>query len=222
MNEKGTLHEYLSRSTLAFGVGLSLLFAGYWAGRQLHTVWNSWPVVDGVVTNSAVAEILEVPIAKGDGEFHQYQPSVNLRYQVGGQEYTTELPLGYTTTTYQQASADLQSHHAPGTHQAIRYNPRNARDIRFGGLDRGPLAFSFLLIIAGVALCVEGSKDLLKAFWLRMASKPELKAPRVTLPFEGQAPAAGATATLRCPACGRTVEAGQDSCPNCLKSLRAA
>jgi len=91
-------------------------------------------------------------------------------------------------------------------------------------LERGPLAFSLLLLMAGVALCVGGAHDLLTAYALRFTSAPESakEAVGATLPFEGPSPAAPATATLRCHACGRTVEAGQDTCPNCLKSLRAA
>jgi hypothetical protein len=224
MNEKESLQETLSKGALALVVGLSFLFAGYWAGRQLHTVWNVWPIVDGVVTTGTVSEVVEVPTAKGYGEFHQYEPTINVRYQVRSRRYNTDVPLGYTTATYQNAAANLLSRYAPGTHQPIRYNPQDPKDIRFGRLERGPLAFSLLLLMAGVALCVGGAHDLLTAHALRFTSAPESakEAVGATLPFEGPSPAAPATATLRCHACGRTVEAGQDTCPNCLKSLRAA
>jgi hypothetical protein len=224
MDEKENFQETLSRGVLALVVGASLLFAGYWAGRQLHTVWNVWPVVDGMVTGGTVAEVMEVPAAKGDGQFHQYEPTVSIRYQVRGQEYNAELSLGYTTATHEKASANLQSHYATGTHQPIRYNPQDPKDVRFGSLATGPLAFAFLLILAGVMLGVNGTGDLAKAYLLRFASAPEMakEAVGAALPFDAQKPTGAAAATIRCATCGRIVEAGQDTCPNCLKALRAA
>ena len=224
MNEKESIQETISKGALGFVVGISLLFAGYWSGRQLHNVWNVWPLADGVVVRSTVAEVLEVPSAKGDAQIHQFEPKVDLRYRVLGREYTTEAALGFTTASYQKAISNLLSSYAPGMHVPIRYNPQAPKDIRFGKLERGPLAFAFALIMAGVILSVGGVNDLMKGYSRRSRRVPELAKDAIgaTLPFEGQKPDGPAAAAVRCAACGAMVEVGKDACPKCLKSLRAA
>jgi hypothetical protein len=114
--------------------------------------------------------------------------------------------------------------YAPGTHHPIRYNPGDPRDIRFGIIEFGSLAFSFLLLISGVVLSAVGLKSLLTGYWQRVEFAPakEQGVPATVLPFAGRARQEPSAATLRCPACGRPVKATEDSCPNCLKSLRAA
>ena len=46
--------------------------------------------------------------------------------------------------------------------------------------------------------------------------------PAPVLPFSARGRPAASEGTLRCPACGRPVKATEDTCPNCLKFLRAA
>lgn len=224
MNEKESMMESVSKGAVGLFVGLALLVAGVWAGRELHIVWNIWPSVDGVVVTGSVEEVLGAPTAKGEPLLHYYKPNVTFRYRALGKEYTTQTTSEYTSDTYQKAAANLLSLYAPGSHHPIRYNPGNPSDIRFGVIDLGPLAFSFLLLIAGVVLSVGGTNSLVIAYSQRIAGAPaaEREVPATVLPFEGRAGVEPAAANLRCPACGRPVAVGEDSCPNCAKSLRAA
>lgn len=224
MNENETMREIASKGALAVFVGLALLAAGVWAGRQLHIVWNIWPSTDGVVVSGSVQELWVAPSAKGEAMIHQYKPQVEFRYVAGGKLYTAQVASEYTADTYQQASANLVSLYAPGSHHPIRYNPHNPSDVRFGVIELGPLAFSFLLVIAGVVLSVGGANSLVIAYSERLRGTPAVgrEVSATVLPFEDRSRVEPAAANLRCPACGRRVEPGVDTCPNCLKSLRAA
>ena len=216
--------ELISKGVIGLLVGLALMVAGIWAGRQLHIVWNIWPSTDGVVVHGAVQETLEVPYAKGGMPIHRYTPKIEFRYTVSGRDYLTEAPSVYTADTYEKAAANLLHMYAPGTHHPIRYNPRDPRDIRFGIIQFGPLAFSFLLLIGGVMLSAVGMKSLVMGYSQRaeLAPEKEQPIPATVLPFAERARQAPSAATLRCPACGRLVSVTEATCPNCLKSLRAA
>jgi hypothetical protein len=224
MDAKKAAREIAIKGALGLLIGLSLLATGIWAGRRLHIVWNIWPSVDGVVVSGAVEEVVEVPPAKGGTLSHRYKPKIAFRYVVSGKPYTTQAASEYTADTYQKAAANLLSLYAPGTHHPIRYNPLDPRDIRFGTIEIGPLVVSFLLLIAGVVLSAGGVNSLALAYSQRVARAPAVRreAPATVLPFEDRARVEPAAVTLRCPACGRQVDAGQDICPNCFKSLRAA
>ncbi len=162
-NQEGR-RELVSKGVMGLLVGLSLLAAGFWSGRQLHIVWNTWPSTDGVVVRGAVQEVVEVPYAKGGMPIHRYTPKIEFRYTVSGRDYTTEAPSVYTADTYEKAAANLVRMYAPGTHHPIRYNPRDPRDIQFGIIDFGSLAFSFLLLIGGVVLSTVGLKSLVMGY----------------------------------------------------------
>lgn len=224
MDAEKSARETATKGMLGLLIGLSLLAAGVWAGRQLHIVWNLWPSVDGVVVSGAVEEVVEVPSAKGGTLIHRYKPKITFRYIVRGKAYTTQAASEYTADTYRKAAANLLSLYAPGTHHPIRYNPRDPRDIRFGTIELGPLAVSFLLLIAGVVLSAGGVNSLALAYSQRVARAPAARreALAIVLPLEDRARVEPAATTLRCPACGWQVEAVQDTCPNCFKSLRAA
>ena len=225
MSENETLRETASKGAMGVFVGLAILAAGIWAGRQLHIVWNIWPSTDGVVVSGSVEELLAAPSAKGEPMIHQYKPQVKFRYTVNNQPYTTEVASEYTSDTYQKAAANLLSLYAAGSHHPIRYNPRDPRDIRFGVIELGPLAFAFFLIIAGAVLMVGGANSLVTVYSQRLRRVPaavEREVPATVLPFESAARVEPAAVVLRCPACGRQVEPGEDTCPNCLSSLRAA
>jgi hypothetical protein len=198
--------------------------AGIWAGRQLHTVWNIWPSTDGAVVRGAVQEILEVPSAKGGMPIHRYTPKIEFRYTVSGRDYITETPSVYTTDTYEKAAQNLARMYAPGTHHPIRYNPRDPREIQFGIIEFGPLAFSFLLLIGGIALSVVGLKVLVEGYSQRVEEAPakERGIPATVLPFTDRARQEATAATILCPTCGRPVKATEETCPNCLRFLRAA
>ena len=155
---------------------------------------------------------------------HHYTPKIEFRYTVSGKDYTTEAPSVYTADTYDQAAANLARMYAPGTHHPIRYNPRDPRDIQFGIIEFGSLAFSFLLLIGGVVLSAVGLESLVEGYSRRVELAPakEQGIPATVLPFADRVRQEPSAATIRCPACGRPVKATEDTCPNCLKFLRAA
>jgi hypothetical protein len=224
MENKASKGEIVSKGAMGLLVGLSLMLAGIWVGRQLHIVWNIWPSTDGVVVGGAVQELLAVPSAKGGIPVHRYAPKIEFRYRVNGRDYTTEAPSVYTTDTYDRAAANIARMYAPGTHHPIRYNPRNPSDIRFGIIEFGPLAFSFLLLILGAVISAVGVNSLAMGYTGVVAPAP-VKAPRIpatVLPFADRAAQEARAEALRCPSCGRPVLATEDNCPNCLKFLRAA
>ena len=216
--------DLVSKGVLGFLVGLSLMLAGFWAARQLHIVWNIWPSIDGVVVRGAVQEVLQAPYAKGGMPIHRYIPKIEFRYKVGGRNYTTEAPSVYIADTYDQAAAKVVQRYAPGTHHPIRYNPRDPREIQFGTIEFGSLAFSFLLLIGGALLLTVGLKALVMAYpqAAEFAPAKEPAFPAKVLPFADRARQQISAVTLRCPACGREVRATDQTCPNCLKFLRAA
>jgi hypothetical protein len=155
---------------------------------------------------------------------HRYTPEIEFRYTVSGNDYITEAPSVYIADTYNQAAANLARMYAPGTHHPLRYNPRDPRDIRFGIIEFGSLAFSFLLLIGGVVLSVIGLEALVLGYSQRVELAPakEQGIPATVLPFPDRAQQGASAATLRCPSCGRPVKATEDTCPNCLYFLHAA
>jgi hypothetical protein len=205
-------------------VGVTLMFAGFWAARQLHIVWNIWPSTDGVVVRGSVEEVLQAPYAKGGMPVHRYMPKVVFRYTVRGREYSTEAPSVYIADTYDEAAADMAGLYRSGSHHPIRYNPSDPRDIEFGVVEFGPLVFSFLLLIGGVVPTTVGVKALVMGYSHRLAVAPaiEEKVQATVLSFSAGALQEPSSATLRCPACGRPVKPTEDTCANCLKFLRAA
>jgi hypothetical protein len=222
MDKKESKRDLVSTGVMGLLVGVSLMLAGIWAGRQLHIVWNIWPSTDGVVVRGAVQDVVQVPFAKGGMSTHVYTPEVEFRYTVSGRDYTTEASSVHTADTFAQAAANLTRLYAPGTHHPIRYNPRDPREIRFGTIEFGPLAFAFLLLIFGVVLFAVGANSLVMGHGLLIEPAKEREIRATVLPFADRARAEPAAATLICPSCGRRVNADEDTCPNCLKSLRAA
>jgi hypothetical protein len=224
MENKESKGEMVSQGSMALVLGLSLMLAGIWVGAQLHIVWNVWPSTDGVVVRGTVQEVVDVPYTKGGGPYYSYVPRIEFRYTVGGRSYTTEAPSVYSANTYDQAGANLSRMYAPGTHHPIRYNPRNPRDIQFGIIEFGPLAFAFLLLTFGGVLSAIGLKSLLMGYAQGIARAPATaqEIPATVLPFADRSRPEPSAATLICPSCGRRVMANEDNCPNCLKALRAA
>ena len=224
MDNKRDKEELVSKGALGLLVGLSLMLAGFWAARQLHIVWNIWPSTDGVVVRGAVQEVLQAPYAKGGMPIHRYVPKIQFRYTVDGRDYTTEAPSVYIADTYDQAAANVARMYAPGSHHPVRYNPGNPSNIQFGIIEFGPLAFSLLLLIAGVVLSTVGLNLLVMGYsqHAELAPAKEQAVPATVLPFADRARQEASAATLRCPACGRPIKATEDTCPNCLRFLRAA
>jgi hypothetical protein len=224
MDKKESKRDLVSKGVMGLLVGVSLMLAGIWAGRQLHIVWNILPSTDGVVVRGTVQDVVQVPFAKGGMPTHLYTPKIEFRYTVGGRDYTTEAPSVYTADTFAQAAANLTRLYAPGTHHPIRYNPRDPREIRFGTIEFGPLAFAFLLLIFGVVLFAVGANSLVMghAQLIETAPPTEQGIPATVLPFADRARPEPSVAMVICPSCGRRVKADEDTCPNCLKALRAA
>lgn len=224
MDNKESTREMISKGVIGLFVGLSLLTAGILTGRQLHIVWSVWPCTDGEVVRAGVQEVFETPAAKGEMPLRSYAPKVEFRYRVMGKEFTTEAVSVYIASTYEQASAHLARMYRVGTHHPIRYNPRNPSDIKFGVIDFGSLIFSFLLLVIGVTVSVAGVRALAVGYAQRVEPAPAKapEAPAVVLPFIDRAKQEPPPATLRCPACGRPVKATEDTCPNCMRFLRAA
>jgi hypothetical protein len=224
MDNKDGRRDLVSKGAMGLLVGLSLVVAGIWVGRQLHIVWNIWPSTDGVVARGAVQEILEVPYAKGGMPIHRFTPKIEFRYRVSGRDFTTETPSVHTADTYAEAAASLAQMYAPGTHHPIRYNPRDPRDIQFGTIEFGPLAFSFLLLITGVVLSAAGLNLLVMGYSrpVEYAPAKEQGTAATVLPFADRARQQPSPAKVLCPSCGRPVKATEETCPNCLKFLRAA
>ena len=224
MENKAVRGELVTKGVMGLIVGLMLMAAGIWSGRQLHIVWNIWPSTDGMVVRGSVQESLEVPYAKGGMPVHRYTPKIEFRYLANGSQYTTEALSVYSADTYEKARANLARMYAPGTHHPIRYNPRDPHDVRFGIIEFGPLAFSFLLLIGGAVLAAMGLKWLAMWYGPRAEVAPAMERgmPAAVLPFPDRAQQEPSAATLHCPACGRLVRATEDTCPTCLRSLRAA
>ena len=216
--------ELIGKGVMGLFVGLSLVTVGILGCRQLHIVWNIWPSTDGVVVGATVQEMLNVPYAKGGLPVHTYSPKVEFRYTVAGKAYSTEAPSVNASDSYDKAAAHLARLYATGTHHPIRYNPRNPSEIRFGTIDFGPLAFSFVLLVGGIVLSVAGLNSLAMAYVpnAELAPAKERRAPAPVVSIAERAGPEPSAATIYCPACGRPVKAREDTCPNCLKALRAA
>jgi hypothetical protein len=130
----------------------------------------------------------------------------------------------YSANTFDQAAANLTRMYAPGTHHPIRYNPRNPRNIQFGIIEFGPLAFAFLLLAFGGVLSAIGLNSLVMGHAQGVEQTPALdqRAPATVRTFADRSRPEPSAAAVICPSCGRRVMANEDNCPNCLKALRAA
>lgn len=224
MNKDNSKTELMGIGVFGLLVGLSLILAGFWAARQLHIVWNSWPSTDGMVVRGTVQEIVEVPYTRGGMPFHTYTPRIEFRYTVGSKAYSTEAPAANTTTTFDQAAVVLSKLYATGTHHPIHYNPQNPQDIEFGTIKLGPLVLALFLLVLGGVLSAVGVKSLIAGTAHDTSQTPSREAgtSAKTLPFVARTKPEPLALTMICPSCGRRVMATEDNCPNCLKALRAA
>lgn len=176
------------------------------------------------MVGGAVQEILPDQHAKGGFLTYEYTPQIEFRYAVSGKDYTAGPPSDYVTDTYDHAATMLAGMYAPGTHHPLLYNPRDPRVIRFGIIDFGAVAFSLLLIFGGVTLSVAGSYSLIMTYWQRAKLARAMKRARSAelLAYVQSARQKPSAAKIYCASCGRPVQPNEDTCPNCLKSLRAA
>ncbi len=221
MDIKESRREKISKGVMGLVVGLSLLIAGIGAARQLHIVWNIWPSTDGEVVGGTVEEILAVPYSKGGTPIYRYSPKVEFRFTASGQAYTATAPSVYVADTYEKAATNLSRLYKRGTHHPIRYNPANPAEIEFGVISFGALAYSFLLLMGGGVLTAAGLGWLRTAFKEHAAIAPA-GIPENLVHLSSRSRADSSESKILCPNCHRPVRLTEDSCPNCLKSLRAA
>lgn len=122
-----------------------------------------------------------------------YSTAMEFRYTVDGKEYTTPAKSGYSTSSYEEMKIQVDTY-APGTRHAIRVNPANPRDIRYEvGYTVG---FFLLSVILGAMGVVFSGLSIV----LLLVFRPER--------------------SISCPACGQSVESGQNFCPNCAAPVR--
>ena len=224
MDNRESTRELVSKGIMGLLVGVALAAAGIWTGGQLHIVWSLWPSTDGVVVSGTVQDTVEVPYSRWGTPIHRFSPQVEFRYTANGTDYRTQAVSVYAADTYTEAAARLIRRYAPGTHHPIRYNPRDPREIRFGTIEFGSLAFSLLLLLGGAVSSVMGFRWLVMAYPQRVERAPtrERRAPAPVLSFSDGSRQEPLAATRRCPSCGRPVKLTEETCPNCLKFLRAA
>lgn len=171
-------------------LGLILVGSAGWNAHRQYRILTQWRSVDAQVTE---CRIVSGPHSHEDVNRHwttttEYWLSMNVRYTVAGRDY-----IGHLSTS---ASDDYnavrrwEDENAPGTHQRIRYDPRDPADI---GHDVG---FSFFDNVAGPLFAA-----LVGIFFLAIAGKFLALMRRVR--------------TLICPTCGQTLVPGQASCPHC-------
>lgn len=209
-------------------LGLVLLGVGGWTGWRFHTAWYGWPSVDATVVGGGVEEFYQYPTARGGRTMLRFKSRVEFRYAFSNQVYLTKAWLDSSAASYQEAQNRLAAAYAPGTHHAIRCNPEDPGDIRFGTPDFGELAFSLLLLAAGLVIGASGARSFATAYssradFARPSWFQRAKAAGRVLRFPFRSPAgSGRAATIRCPGCGESVGADQSICPKCSSSLRAA
>jgi hypothetical protein len=112
--------SFFSRK-LAAGIliaaGLAFLGIGVLLGLGQLAVVTTWPTVEGRVTKSQV-------LSQDEG----YQPQVEFRYMVHGEEFVAKTVPATGTSSYPQAKR-VVDHFSEGTQHAIRYNPSHPAEI---------------------------------------------------------------------------------------------
>lgn len=115
-----------------------------------------------------------------------------LIYTVDGKDYTTPSSSSYSSSSYTEMKRKVDTY-APGSRHPIRYNPADPNNMRFDvGYNFG---FFFLPVLFGGMGIVFSALGVGLLFASRSVRE------------------------LRCPACGRPVEKGQNFCPNCAAPL---
>lgn len=228
MDDKEVTQLARSSGLLLLLMGVCLLMAGIWVARDLHTIWNTWSSVDGVVVRGSVEEFTLYPTARGAVPLRRYRPRVEFRYFVLGKPYTRQVASDSSYDTYNEALGHLLATYPPASHHAIRYNPKDPTEIGFGVVNAGTLLLAFVLLVLGAGFAARGVNTLVTATTKRRvllapSLEPGARAPAQVVELSPR-PAAGlgSVATLRCPSCGEQVEANRDNCPKCSRSLRAA
>lgn len=226
MNDTKDAREISVNGVIGLVFGLALLVLGGWIGWDFHTIWQTWPTVDAEVIGGDVEESAQYPTAREGIATRLFTPRIEFRYTLHEKPYVTRAWLN-PLDSQEKAQKSLLAGYPPGSHQMIRYNPKDPTDIRLGTADFSMLASSVVLLAAGLVLCAMGMSALAASPRAGASGAPgwwqRAKISGRVLGFRPPAgPSSDAIATIRCPSCGRQVEANQDTCPNCLKSLRAA
>ncbi len=206
--------------------GLVLLVVGGWIGWEFHVIWHTWPTADAEVIRGDVEESVYYPTARGGIVTHQFKPRIELRYTLHQKAYVTKAWLS-AEDTRQKAQQRLLAAYPPASHHLIRCNPDDPTVIRIGNPEYSMMAFSAALLAAGLVLCamaagaLGASRRVGVSEELGRGQRAKTSGEVIGIPSPAE-PGPDVIAAIRCPSCGRQVEANQDTCPNCLKSLRAA
>ncbi len=226
MGSKKDARKISGNGVFAFIFGLVLLVVGCWIAREFYTIWHTWPTADATVIGGEVEESVHYPTARGGIGTPQFKPRIEFRYTLNQQPYITRAWLN-AEDTREKAQKRLLAAYPPGSHHVIRYNPDDPTDIRFGTPDVSMLVFSVVLLASGLVLSAIGAGALASSRRAGISGAPGwdqgTKASGQVSGFRTPpVPGSNVVATICCPSCGRQVEANLDTCPNCLKSLRAA
>jgi Protein of unknown function (DUF3592) len=142
-------------STL-LGVGM---IAGsiYWAHRE-YAALRPWPRTDAVVISSKVME--ESGSSHGGAE--QYYPLVELKYAVGGKEYTKTTSADSATDSPFRAQREVAGL-PPGKHLRVPYNPADPSDVDLGvGWNFSTIGGPALLLLMGLVFALMGLWSVIK------------------------------------------------------------
>jgi hypothetical protein len=170
-------------------IGLGLLLGAGFTGKNRYTIVKAWPTADAEVTRSELARHQE-KFGNNANPTTVYQALIDLRYSVGGKEYTSPTGTNYSTSDYAEIKGKVDAF-APGTHHPIRYNPANPSDIRRdAGFTLGFFLAPIILLVTGTMFGGGG----VVLFWAGWAV---------------------GRAKVQCPSCGHWVSQARSSCPDC-------
>jgi hypothetical protein len=121
-------------------LGILMLGAAIWTGKQQYDVLNHWPKVEAEVTSSRVAQGLD-----SEGTM-MYKAAIEFRYAVDGREFSAPAASNISTSNFASVKREVDRY-AVGTRHPIRHNPENPNDLRF---DAGyTIGFFFLPVLLG-------------------------------------------------------------------------
>ena len=135
----GSLQLIAVACLIVFALCLFLSIPLFWEQIQ---VLRSWPVRKALVTRS---EVVSAPAARHE---QLYSAHIEIAYVVDGQPVTTEL-TSFQSDKYQQ-TARRAAEFLVGSRHAIRYDPRDPKQVRIGaGWNRRFFALPLVTLACG-------------------------------------------------------------------------